>query len=549
MRVGDKLVSTLRTYQVTDCSEITSDYFIHQGFLYLIEDEIEETVSPTPYLKLKDPRGMFVELWMSYPNREICIHDLSWKRDQTEEKIWEEDLLKTDYSQDGDTYFCSPNDVQKNLTHLINEGWRVLDPQNCEIVLQEGWDLEGEMFAPINHEQVGLYIEPKLKQVTLNKRFKGELYPYQQHGLNWLSAIYHAQRSGILADEMGLGKTVQVLAFLSGLNPQGRYLIVAPTSLLKNWEREAHQFLPDLPVYIHNGPDRGVLPERGMIITSYALLRLDIEQLKQEVFDVIVLDEAQAIKNKASQTAKAAYSLQGKFRLSLSGTPIENSISELMSQYKFLGRPLMLRRKKHEVDLDLPAKVETELYLEMDEKLSGEYQEIKDELKDRPLELITALRMCIARGKIQQVAEDIHELAENGYKVLIYSQFTTILKALREKLSIPSLYLDGSTKDRDDLVTQFKEGQISPFLISLKAGGTGLNLQEADYVLIIDPWWNEAVEDQAISRAHRLGRTKAVIARRYITQNSIENRVFELKASKRHLAEQTLSQEELLSLI
>lgn len=517
--------------------------------MYLIEDEVDEIESPTPFLKLKEPRGMFVELWMDYPKKAICIHDLSWKRDQTEEKIWEADLLLTDYSQDGDAYFCPPHAVQKSLTRLIRDGWKVLDHQNRVVVLQEGWDYDGEMFAPIDAENVGLYIEPKLKEVALNERFKGNLYPYQQEGLNWLYAIFRAQRSGILADEMGLGKTIQVLSFLSLLSQNGRYLIVAPTSLLKNWEHEAGRFLPDLLVHLYHGPDRKDLPKSGMIVTSYALLRLDNEKFRKEIFDVVILDEAQAIKNKASKTAHAAYRLQGQFRLSLSGTPIENSVRELMSQYQFLGRPLMLRRKKCEVDLELPEKVETNVYLEMCDEVALEYQGIKEKLKDKPLELITALRLCIARGKIEKIVLDIHELAENGYKVLVYSQFTSILKAVGEKLNIPYLYLDGATTKRSELVKTFKEGTILPFLISLKAGGTGLNLQEADYVLIIDPWWNEAVEDQAISRAHRLGRTKAVIARRYITQNSIENRVFELKASKKHLAEQTLSQQELLLLI
>lgn len=544
-RIGKKLVSEKRTYHVDECTEIARDYFIISGFLYLIEDEFEEVESPTPFLKLKDARGMFAELWMEYPARSICFHDHSWKRDQTEEKIWEKDLLSTPFSQDADTYFCPPDQVQRTLTRLINEGWTILDHKDRTLELKEGWDLEGEMFTPLSTEKVALFIEPTLKYIPPSDRFKGVLYPYQQVGLNWLSAIYRAKRSGILADEMGLGKTIQVLSFLAHQKQDALTLVIAPTSLLKNWEREALRFVPDLPVTIYQGE----IPAFGLLVTSYAMLRIHIQHLEHQHFDNLILDEAQAIKNARSKTAQAAYALKATFRLSLSGTPIENSVKELHSQYNFLGRPLMLRRKKHEVDLDLPEKIETEVYLEMSDEVALEYAAKKQELEARPLELITQLRMTVARGKIDQVVEDIHELAANGDKVLIFSQFTSILKAVRAKLTIPYLYLDGQTTHREKVITQFKEGSVAPFLISLKAGGVGLNLQEADYVLIMDPWWNEAVEDQAISRAHRLGRTKAVIVRRYITSNSIENRVFELKASKKTLAEQTLTLEELWTLV
>lgn len=416
--------------------------------------------------------------------------------------------------------------------------------------------------------------------------FQGELLSHQQKGLDWLFFLYRWGFSAFLADEMGLGKTVQVLAFFSRLRTNLPILIVAPTSLLFNWRFELLRFLPSSRVYLHTGPTRisdlSELQRHAFVITSYALLRLDEELLSSLQWEVIVLDESGAIKTSTTQTARAAYRLQGRFRICLNGTPVENRSEELWSQFRFLLpdlpskggmesrkiKPFILRRKKDE--LDLPEKIEQLVWVDMNEAqmalydsyLQGVQSHLLTKVKEAAhrmeiLEAILRLRqICvdprlmgheIEGAKIERVLSDIQEALSEKRKVLVYSQFTSMLQLIAKELSQPYLYIDGSisAKNRAEQVRLFQEDpSASLFLLSLKAGGVGLNLTAADYVFLVDPWWNDAVENQAIDRAHRIGRKKSVIAKRYLTFGTIEEKILSLKAKKTEAAEALLNEGE-----
>lgn len=408
--------------------------------------------------------------------------------------------------------------------------------------------------------------------------FCGELLPHQQKGLDWLWFLYLHGFSGLLADEMGLGKTVQVLAFFSGLRTNLPVLIIAPSSLLFHWKSEIRRFLPGASVALHSGSDRSSqIPSCQYLITSYALLRIDEELLAQTEWEVIVLDESNAIKTSTTKTAKAACRLKGRFRIALSGTPIENRAEEIESQFRFLMpgliqnvqtelrkiKPFILRRKKDE--LSLPAKMEQISWIEMNEEQGKLYDSTVQALQTgllkkvsldgaaahrmEILEAILRLRQIsndprlvgqeIGGAKIERLLTDVEEALSEKRKVLIYSQFTSMLALIGKELRQPFLYLDGSVSpsDRADRVRRFQEDPDMPlFLLSLKAGGVGLNLTAADYVLLIDPWWNNAAENQAIDRAHRIGQKKTVIAKRYITPSTIEEKMCELKEAKQQIA-------------
>lgn len=440
--------------------------------------------------------------------------------------------------------------------------------------------------------------------------FLGTLRPYQEEGLHWLSLLYENGFNGILADDMGLGKTVQVLALLSRLpKGQGGILIVMPTTLLYNWEKEIQRFIPNRTVSRHHGPLRtgsaSELAAPDIVLTSYSTLRLDRELFKQIPWQCLILDEAQAIKNPETQIAQAVCSLDAKFKLSITGTPVENNMQELWSQFRFLApdllgdrqefeseismgncdfrylkrirkkiAPFFLRRKKQEVAQDLPEKIEQTVWIEMSPEQRQVYETFLsgvkgnlinkvrvDGLSKHRMEVLEAIlrlrQICchpllaglsfeeqekLESAKLAAVLEDLETIVEEKRKVLVYSQFTSLLrlaeKAVREK-GWPYCYLDGTTKNREAVVEQFqRESGIPIFLISLKAGGVGLNLTSADYVFIYDPWWNRSVEDQAIDRAHRIGRKEAVIAKRYICLESIEEKIMSLKEAKSKMIEE-----------
>jgi superfamily II DNA or RNA helicase len=442
--------------------------------------------------------------------------------------------------------------------------------------------------------------------------FQGELRPYQREGLGWLEYLRRFEFGGILADDMGLGKTVQVLALLqrrrAKRQAKGPSLIVVPRSLVFNWIQEASKFTPRLRVLDYTGQGRHAMREEfekyDLVVTTYGTLRSDIVELSQMTFDYAILDEAQAIKNADSQSAKAARLLKARHRLAMTGTPIENHLGELWSIFEFLNpgmlgaasvfkrhaagltgqdeqarellakalRPFILRRTKRQVVKDLPEKVEQTLYCDMEtdqrkfyEGLKAHYRTAllrKDETalnrsKIEVLEALLRLRQAACHpglidpeqkeassAKLEMLLPQIEEVVEEGHKALVFSQFTSFLAIVRAKLDDAGIryeYLDGKTRNREEHVDRFQnDPEIPLFLISLKAGGLGLNLTAAGYVYLLDPWWNPAVEAQAIDRSHRIGQTQQVFAYRLICRDTVEQKILELQQKKRDLADAIL---------
>lgn len=453
------------------------------------------------------------------------------------------------------------------------------------------------------------------------RSFQGTLRDYQKQGLGWLGFLREFRVGGCLADDMGLGKTIQVLAHLESIRasrkdsePRKPSLAVVPKSLVFNWQDEAARFTPQLKVVAYHGIERHdgfeALAEADLIVTTYGTLRRDIEKLKEVDFDTVILDEAQAIKNANSNSAKACRLLKSDHKLAMTGTPIENHLGELWSLFEFLnpgmlGRstafhalsrstdgdptaltllaraiaPYILRRTKAQVLTELPEKTEQTLYVDLPPKERKLYNELRNHYraslsdtiqtaglaksKIHVLEALLRLRQAAchpglidaARGKdgsakLEALLEQVEEAAAEGHKILVFSQFTTLLALVEKALKtrkIPYEYLDGKTTNRKARVSRFQsEEECQVFLISLKAGGQGLNLTAADYVFILDPWWNPAVEAQAIDRAHRMGQTRSVFAYRIIARDTVEEKVLELQKQKRDLAEAIISENESL---
>ncbi|GAB6038794.1 DEAD/DEAH box helicase [Fundidesulfovibrio butyratiphilus] len=455
------------------------------------------------------------------------------------------------------------------------------------------------------------------KEITALKPPKGlnaSLRPYQLQGLSYLNFLREYGFGGILADEMGLGKTVQTLSFVQHMVEHGSKepnLIVVPTSVLPNWDREAEKFVPQLKRLIVYGAKREGLfkkiAESNLVITTYALLRRDLDELLNFEFQAIILDEAQNIKNPNTITARSVRRLKGRMHLCLSGTPIENNLFELWSLFEFLmpgflgsqnafqrgivkpikdgdeetldylrGRvkPFIMRRTKGEVAKDLPPKVENVHYCALIEEQSELYSALAKKLRDQVLKdvdekgmaksqmsildaLLKLRQICchprllkldmpgfntnLPSGKFDTFKDLVTDIVEEGHKVLVFSQFVQMLHIIRSWLQIsqmPFAYLDGSSKDRFDQVDRFNNSPDIPiFLISLKAGGTGLNLTSADYVIHYDPWWNPAVENQATDRTHRIGQLRQVFAYKLICQNTVEEKILKLQDMKKGVAE------------
>nr|WP_153866346.1 MULTISPECIES: SNF2-related protein [Myxococcaceae] len=454
-------------------------------------------------------------------------------------------------------------------------------------------------------------------KVAVPEGLQATLRHYQESGLAWLWFLHRHGLSGILADDMGLGKTIQALSMLQKVaNDEGRKpsLVVAPTSVLANWEREAEKFTPGLKTMVWHGQDRRERAEdlKGMdlVLTSYALVRRDLEELSGVGFRYVILDEAQNIKNADSATAQACKSLPCDMRLALTGTPLENRLSELWSLFDFLMpgflgsaegfsdryeqpiqvandplvrdrlrrriQPFILRRLKTEVAKDLPPKTETVAYCEMEPGQAALYREVLEESRRKVSESIekvgfkrSRVSILAALMRLRQVCCDprllkmppgtllpssakldrfgglVTDLIAEGHRALVFSQFTEMLELLKteaDKKGTRYLYLDGRTKDRMGKVDEFNRGDGPPlFFISLKAGGTGLNLTAADYVIHYDPWWNPAVEDQATDRTHRIGQTRAVISYKLITRGTVEEKILTLQKRKKDLAAGVLS--------
>jgi SNF2 family DNA or RNA helicase len=441
--------------------------------------------------------------------------------------------------------------------------------------------------------------------------FRGNLRPYQREGLSWLEFLSDFGMGGILADDMGLGKTVQVLAFLRArrvspkLHPS---LIIAPKSLIHNWIAEAERFAPGLKTVHYTGAAKygslnSLVGNCDLLLITYQSLRIDFEKFRDFEFDSVIADEAQAIKNGQAQISLACRQIRAKYRLAMTGTPVENSVEDLFSILDFVDpgligpalkrkfqasneseslavlsraiRPVVLRRTKEQVLKDLPEKTEQILLCELSKEQMRNYASFRDQIRlslseeiDREgiarsrIQILTALlrlrqlachpglvdvkQRSSSSPKLELLIEQLREVLGEGHRALVFSQFTQFLEIVAGRLKKEGIsyeYLDGKTRDRKGAVERFQnDGGSKVFLLSLKAGGTGLNLTAADYVFILDPWWNPAVESQAIDRAHRIGQKNKVFAYRLVAQGTIEEKILKLQSSKKDLA-QALIQE------
>ncbi|MET4060731.1 superfamily II DNA or RNA helicase [Arthrobacter sp. UYP6] len=492
---------------------------------------------------------------------------------------------------------------------------------------------ETEQAAAWRASVTGLLELDSVAQVPLPAGLKADLRPYQAEGFNWLAFLFEHGLGGILADDMGLGKTLQTLALLAhareqaathndggtpaadGGNSSGAgtvaaprrpFLVVAPTSVVPNWLSEAARFTPGLrAVAIGDTTAKSKVPlaeltaDADIVVTSYAVFRLDFASYRALEWDGLILDEAQFVKNRTTRAHQCARDLNAPFKLAITGTPMENNLLELWSLFaivapglfpsarKFIEeyqrpiergednkllarlrrriRPLLMRRTKEAVAKDLPEKQEQVLEVELSPKhrkiyemhLQRERQKLMGLIKDLDrnrmivFRSLTLLRMLsldaslvdedyagVPSAKLDALFEQLEDVTAEGHRALIFSQFTSFLKKAAARLDaagIPYAYLDGSTRDRGAVIASFKDGEAPVFLISLKAGGFGLNLTEADYVFLLDPWWNPAAESQAVDRTHRIGQTRNVMVYRMVARGTIEEKVMALKEQKAKL--------------
>ncbi|HMG07409.1 MAG TPA: DEAD/DEAH box helicase [Mucilaginibacter sp.] len=461
----------------------------------------------------------------------------------------------------------------------------------------------------------------ELEEVEMPQNFAGNLRPYQKAGYNWFHFLKGYHFGGCLADDMGLGKTIQTLALLQKhkedtelTGSKSTSLVIMPTSLIYNWLNEAKKFTPQLKLMVHTGTMRyrsaEVFANYDVVITTYGISRIDIEMFKEYFFDYVILDESQNIKNPSSKSFQSVKQLKSRFKLILSGTPVENSVNDLWTQMSFINpgllggqqffqnefvtpiekkkdedkarklqaliKPFVLRRTKEQVATELPPKTENLFYCQMSEEQASVYEKVKSEYRNELLKSLedgtfakTQIQVLQGLIKLRQIANHpimidkdyegdsgkfenvVHTLAnvlDGGHKVLVFSQFVKQLTIYREYFDqegVPYVYLDGSTQNRGDVVKQFQEDEKTRvFLISIKAGGVGLNLTEADYVFILDPWWNPAVEQQAIDRTHRIGQTKNVFIYKFITKDSVEEKILALQQRKLSLSRALITTEE-----
>lgn len=535
--------------------------------------------------------------------------------------------------------------------HILHKKREFLLPDGEVAIIPDKWFTQyGSLFSlaeagqtlKLKKHHIGLIndlAEDSLANVTLERKlqrlsdfediadtqmpvnFKGSLRDYQKAGYNWFSFLREYNFGGCLADDMGLGKTIQTLAMLQKvkeedqlLETQTSSLIIMPTSLIYNWLTEAKKFTPKLKILAHTGTNRNKdvanFANYDIIITTYGVTRVDIDELKNFYFNYIILDESQNIKNPASKSFKAVRSLKSKHKLILSGTPVENSVSDLWPQLTFLNpgllgtqaffyeeyvqaiekkkdeekarklqsiiKPFVLRRTKEQVAAELPPKTEQVIYCDMSEDQAAYYEKTKSAYRNdllqsmddgtfaqkqvQLLQGLTALRQLANHpvmidgeyisdsGKFENVIHTLDNVLKGGHKVLVFSQFVKhldIFKKHFEAEHIPFAYLDGSTRNRGEIVSEFQQNSdLKVFLISIKAGGVGLNLTQADYVFILDPWWNPAVEQQAIDRTHRIGQDKKVFIYKFIAKDTVEEKILALQNRKKSLANSLITTEE-----
>ncbi len=546
--------------------------------------------------------------------------------------------------------------ANKRVLLVPTEAWSEMKEvlTDCEVEQEPGEIRVAPAFAPYltgaltaqgfrAGENVAKDVSPPDVKTALDEKLWPQLRPYQAHGVAWLAGLAQRNFHGLLADDMGLGKTLQALAFCAWLRvhrasrnepargPAPATLVVCPTSLVTNWLREAARFTPHLRVLDLTGPDRAEKfarrNEYDLLVTSYAILRRDIEQYRTDEFSLVILDEAQHIKNRGSQNAQSAKALRAQHRLVLTGTPLENSVLDLWSIYDFLlpgylgtaadfreryetplakgapdaramerlrqrVKPFFLRRTKEEVLTELPPKLDFPTLCELTDEQREVYRAVlvqgrrevfghsdkagRKSGRDKIAILTTPAAAasgllpsrfvagCTAAGdsggyhrappmkepsaKMDRTFELIDEAIDGGHRVLLFSQFVRVLHLLRDEArrrEIAFCYLDGQTAERQAEVDRFQNDASVPlFFISLKAGGTGLNLTGADTVIHFDPWWNPAVEEQATARAHRMGQSRRVQAYKLIASGTVEEKIQALQARKRELFEASLGGDE-----
>ncbi len=519
------------------------------------------------------------------------------------------------------TYFSLDRPEFQRLAELIDEARQLGEPRPDGVQInrfQIDWWAELVELGVVTHQAqawqsavAGLTGELEQPRIEPPAGFTGDLRDYQRDGLDWLAFLHDHQLGGVLADDMGLGKTLQALALICHARSRAQpgaapFLVVAPTSVVGNWAAEAERFAPLLKVVVitetqrRSGCDLTQLTaDADLVITSYTLLRIDIDGYRLIDWSGLMLDEAQFVKNHQSKLYQCVRRLPAPFRLAITGTPLENNLAELWSMFSITApglfggpkqfkddyqrpieregdeellqqlrrriRPLMMRRSKQDVAAELPSRQEQVLELDLLPKHRRVYQThlqrerqkilgLLDDLDNNRFEVFRSLTLLrqlsldaglhdqkyadIPSTKLNALEELITEITSEDHRVLIFSQFTRFLSRVADLLQgagIEHAYLDGRTKNRDAAINRFKNGSVPVFLISLKAGGFGLNLTEADYCILLDPWWNPATEQQAIDRTHRIGQTKNVMVYRMVAKETIEEKVMALKQEKAKL--------------
>ncbi|MDQ6998394.1 MAG: DEAD/DEAH box helicase [Mariprofundus sp.] len=517
----------------------------------------------------------------------------------------------------------APGEMVANILHFMMEVFAGgSDNQTVELSVPQMLALEESISTSAAPVQVSSSVWLKqMKQLAdldslpvcdVPTGLNADLRDYQREGLSWMQFLRQMNLGGIMADDMGLGKTIQALAHILKEKEDGRLkhpaLVIAPTSLMHNWRREAEKFTPGMSLLVVHGPDRAkyfdVLAEYDLVITTYPLLARDFDVIEAQNWHMLVLDEAQYIKNPRSKVARLVRQLNAQHKICMTGTPIENHLGELWAQFDFLMpgylydmkgftklfrkpielqgdtarqdalnvrlRPFMLRRCKEDVALELPAKTEIIRSIEIEGAQRELYESVRLAMQKRVRDAVASMGVaqsqivvldallkmrqvcCDPRlvnglqgeppvsAKLQMLMELLPEMIEEGRRILLFSQFTSMLSLIEEELKVQNIdyvKLTGKTQDRITPIESFQNEKVPLFLISLKAGGVGLNLTAADTVIHYDPWWNPAVERQATDRAHRIGQDKAVFVYKLITEGSVEEKILDLQERKRELAD------------
>lgn len=621
---------------------IISDFEYKNGYYRLSDDEqifdflknrIEilrqktHVIMSENFSDIKIRNRIGIDAKVSYNNTSGLL-EADFKTDLTYDEI--RDILsavklKNRFYRLKDGSFADLEKESKELLQLTRAGFSAGDilldkkilPQYQLLYLNALSESGKESAFSISRSVTEYVEEIKNVKLPLSAHLDKVLRGYQKDGVNWLKQLSQLGLGGILADDMGLGKTLQILAFLYCEKPDKPVLIVTPSSLTYNWKNEMKKFIPDASVLIvdGNGETRGELikklPQYDFLITSYPLLRRDIDKYEDIEFSYCIIDEAQNIKNPRTMNAKSVKRIKAEHRFALTGTPIENSLSELWSVFDFLMpgylhrytefrewfenpivrdgdesvlfelkskiSPFILRRMKQDVLSELPEKIETTVYADMTEEQEKLYISYQQMAKDKALSIlaegtpkmeILTLLMRLRQischpalfddnykadsGKLEVLGELVSTAVSSKHRILIFSQFTSMLEIIKKKLKkegIDFFYLDGSTppERRTELSERFNGGEREVFLISLKAGGFGLNLTGADMVIHYDPWWNPAVTEQASDRAYRIGQTKNVQVIRLASKETIEEKILKLSETKKKLARDVIDGE-LLSL-